>query len=110
MDLKEHRVIEVRFDSGDGGIEALEVSDLERAALGGGEGDHRIRLFQRGGDGLLDQDVDTGTKQSRGHLEMRGSGNADRGRVHPQAGFVSEARFRVGIDGHTVLLVQRGGT
>ena len=44
MRLEEHGVVEVRLDGGDGGVEALEMADLQDAILLARQRDERVGL------------------------------------------------------------------
>ncbi|HKF47564.1 MAG TPA: hypothetical protein VKB38_09425 [Terracidiphilus sp.] len=57
MRLKEHGPAEARLDGEDGGVEALEVADLEDAVCAGGAGDEVVGFSEGGGDGFFDEDV-----------------------------------------------------
>ena len=54
----------------DGGVEALEMADLEDPAAGPGERDQGVGLVERGGDRLFDQDVQPDLEQAAGDDEM----------------------------------------
>ena len=71
MHLKKHGAVEQGLDRGDGGVEALQVTDLQDASLGGGQSNEGVGLLEGGGDGLFDEDVDAGTQQLGGNAEVR---------------------------------------
>ena len=59
MDFEEERARDDFFRGDDGGIEALEMSDLKNAAIALGRGDQRVGFFERGGDWLFDEDINS---------------------------------------------------
>src|SRR5262249_12311834 len=67
VDLEEHRVIEQRNRSANGGVEALEVPDHADAVVPDGERDDLVGLGESGGDGFFDQDIDAGFHQLAGN-------------------------------------------
>ena len=59
-----------------GGVEALEMSDLGNGFMLAGKRDQFVGLFQRGCDGFLDEDIDAGLDHlsSDGKMMQCGSG------------------------------------
>ena len=109
--LKEHGAVEKRLDGGDGGVKAFQVTDLQDAMTIRSEGDQLVGLFQSRCDGLLDQNVDSRFENRGRDVKMRGSGNADAGRVDSQAGTSGgEALLQAGIHRNRVLGTQGSGS
>ena len=71
MHLKKHGAVDKRLDGGDGGVKAFQVTDLQDAVTFRSEGNQFVGLFQGGGDGFFDQNVDSGFENGGGDLKMR---------------------------------------
>ena len=65
----------------EGGVEALDVADLEHEFLGLGERDERLGLLGVVGDRFLDEDVFAEREEERADLVMRDGGRGDGGGV-----------------------------
>ena len=76
--LKEHGLADVGQHGGDGRVEAFEMADLQDAAIGVGDLDESVSVFERRCDGLLDEHVDTGGEQFATDAGMVHGGHADR--------------------------------
>ena len=62
--LEEHGVVDAGGEGGNGGIEALEVTDLDEALMLIGEADEGICLGEGGSDGLFDEHVQAGVQKA----------------------------------------------
>jgi hypothetical protein len=76
--LEEHGAVEPGSDGDHRWIEAFEMADLEDSAEPICHGYQFVSLFGRGGDRLLDEQVDSLFKQARGDRKMGGGRNTDR--------------------------------
>lgn len=79
--LKKHRGIQQRANCGDGGVEALEVADLEDALGGCGEGGELAGFVEGGGDGFFNQDIDASAEELLRDFEVEAGWNTDGGGV-----------------------------
>jgi hypothetical protein len=75
--LKKHGRIANGFGGQDGGVEPLQMTDLQDAAVFLREGDQLIGLRKRGGDGFFNEEIDAGLKECGRYLKMSRGGNAD---------------------------------
>ncbi len=75
--LKEHGLLNARGKGGDGGVEALEVTDLDEAVVLTGEADEVVGLVQGGGDGLFDEQMQACLEEAGGGVEVGRGGDAD---------------------------------
>ena len=75
--LKEHGTVEVRQKSLDGGVEALQMPDLENAVFRLGHGDEAVGFGEGAGDGLLDQDMEAGCECVQRDGGVGAGGGAD---------------------------------
>ena len=70
------------FERHDGGVEPLQVADLEnQAGLAGGNVDQFLRLFDRGSDGFFQQYMNAVFQEHPGHLMMFPGGDHDADRI-----------------------------
>jgi hypothetical protein len=76
--LKEHGHVDIGVHCEDGGVEALQVADLEDALVARGQNDERIGFGQRRCDGLFDQDIDAGLEQGASDCGVSAGGHAYR--------------------------------
>ena len=73
----------VRFSQrDDGGIEALQMSDLKNAPMAFGGVDQAVGFCEGGGDGLFDENIDTGFEQGTADLGVGNRGDGNDGGVH----------------------------
>jgi len=87
--------------SSDGGVEAFEVADLKDAAMRCSGGDERVRLCQRGGDGLFNEEIEAGGEQLAANPAVVHSGYAKRDGGDAEPG---SEEFVDGVkDGNSVL-------
>ena len=109
--LEEHGAVEVGLDGGNGGIEALEVSDLQDALFSAGQIDQGVGFLDGGGDGFFDEQVDARMEEFCGNLGVRRRGHADGGGVDVEAAAMErvEACLDGRKDGSVPLLAQAGG-
>ena len=77
MGLEEHGLVESLDGCGDGGVEALEVTDGDDATAGTGDVENVIGFSESGGEGLLDEDVEVGEKELLGDGGVVDGGDAD---------------------------------
>ncbi len=75
--LEEHGLGEERDGRPHRRIEALQVSGLSDAAMPPGEFDQLVGFGDRGGERLLNQDINAALDQFAGDAEMADSGNRD---------------------------------
>ena len=85
VDLEEQRHAGLLFQGDDGGVETLQMTHLEHAALLVGGVDKAISRFQVRRDGLLHQHINTLLHQPARDVCMRGSGDRDDGGIHHTA-------------------------
>ncbi|HXI42556.1 MAG TPA: hypothetical protein VNH83_21415, partial [Bryobacteraceae bacterium] len=69
------------FERDDGGVETLEVADLEDAGVRIGGVDEAVGGGEFGGDGFFDQDVDAGFEECAAYIGVDGGGDGDDGGV-----------------------------
>ena len=81
VDLEEHRAGDDGQGGDDGGIEALEVADLDDAAGGAGGGDDVVGFRQGGGERLFDEQVHAALQQRLGDFGVMNGGDGDGGGV-----------------------------
>ncbi len=94
MRLKEHGLIEVGNEGPDGGVEALQVADLQNEVIGLRAGDQVVCFRKGAGNGFFDQRVDTGVKDRGGDGSVEGGRGTDRGCVEFEyAGLVRGQAF-----------------
>ena len=86
--LEEHRFVESGERCGDGGVEALEVADLDDALVLRGEREDVIGLGECCGEGLFDEDIDAGEQQGLRSDGVLSGGHADGGRVETECSSV----------------------
>jgi len=79
MRLKEHGLLEKRKSGGDGGVEALQVTHLQDAAMGRGGFEKRIGIGERSGDGFFDEEIDAGGEEATAYAAVVDGGDAERG-------------------------------
>ncbi len=92
--LKEHGFVEVGDEGGDGGIEALEMADLENKVTAPGAGNQAVRLGQRARDWLFDQGMNAGIKHGSCNGGVSAGWGADgRGIQFEPAGMVGGQAF-----------------
>ncbi len=84
--LKEHGLGEGCDSSGNRGVEALEMTDGDDAALRLGESQDVVCLGEGGGEGLFDEDVDAGEKKLLSDSGVMAGGDADGRGVERQVG------------------------
>src|SRR5690348_3645972 len=84
MRLKEHGRVDAGLGGGDGRVEALEVARLQDARALCCEIDELRRLVGGGGEGLLDEQIESGVEELLGDFEVRRCGRADRGGVEAE--------------------------
>ena len=94
--LEEHGHVDVGVDGEDGGVEALQVADLEDALVTRGQLDERVGFGERGGDRLFDQNIDAGLEQCAGDGGVGAGGDADGGGV--ELDLAGGARGEAGVD------------
>ena len=75
--LEEHGLVELREGSGDGRVEALEMTDGDDATLRLRQGEDVVGLGEGGGKGLLDEYVEAGEEKLLGDGGVMDGGNAD---------------------------------
>ncbi len=81
--FNEARRAQQRLDSNDGGVEALQVADLQHPPRLARRPDELLRLQHGFGDGLFHQHVRARFKEGPGHLEMRGRRRHDADGIDP---------------------------
>ena len=82
MAFDEAGLAELLLEGRDGGIEALEVADLQHPLVLAGQGDQRLGLLQRGGHRFLDEDVGFVAKEILRHFKMKVSRHHDTDGIH----------------------------
>ncbi len=90
MTFKEHGPVEQAAGGGDGGVEALKVSGLDEASVLRCERDQLVSFGKRGGERLLDEQIQSATgaggqQRARGGEMMHG-GHADAGGIDRETG------------------------
>ena len=84
--LEEHGVVELGEGGGDGGVEALEMTDGDDAVEGGGELEDAVGIGEGSGEGLLDEEVEAGEKELLGDGGVVDGGDADGSGVEVEFG------------------------
>ena len=77
VDFEKHRMSQDGDRGADGGIEALEVSDLRDALVLGGEVNEFVGFVKRSGERLFDEDVDAGLHEFAGDVHVMDCGSGD---------------------------------
>ena len=78
VDFEKHRVSDDGERGADGGIEALEMSDLRDAFVLGGEVDEFVGFVKRSCERLFDEDVDAGFHELARDMYVMNCGSGDR--------------------------------
>jgi hypothetical protein len=63
MRLKKHGAAQLRLHGEHSRVEAFKMAGLQDALVFYGQVEHFVSLRERGGNGLLDKQVETGSKQ-----------------------------------------------
>ncbi len=95
--LKEHGPVEIRNESADGRVEALEVANLQDKIAGVGACDQVVGFGESSRDGLLDEQVQVRAEGLRGDGGVGGGGGADGGGVEGE--FAGTMRGETVFDG-----------
>ena len=91
MNLEKQRLADGRAQRDHGGIEALQMSDLQNAPVALGGVDQRARRFERVRDGFLHHHVEAGLHQFAADFGVRDGGRRDHGCVGVLRQFVEAA-------------------
>src|SRR5579872_2943487 len=82
VDFEKQGVPGQALECHDGGIKALQMADLQDAAVRFRGGDEAIGGGDIGRNGLFDEHVDAGFEQRASDFSVRGSGDGDYGGIH----------------------------
>lgn len=100
MRLKEHGTAQLRLDREHRRVEALQMAGLEDAVVLLRKANEFVGLRERGGEGFLDEQVQTGFKEHRSGRMMEHGGHRNRGRVYakiPSEQFFDRSKYRDGV-------------
>ena len=99
MGFEEHGLVESVDGGGDGGVEALEVTDGDDAVKRAREVEDVIGFGEVGGEGLFDEEVEAGEKELLGDGGVVDGGDADGCGVEGEIGCEELGERREGGDG-----------